>query len=251
MAFNSFMKNKIETVLTPALLPLFEIRGSTVVIIDILRATSTICVALNNGVKSIKPVATPEESIQLKSDGFIAAAERNAIKVEGCDLGNSPFEYMQPDMVGKQVALTTTNGTKALQMAHQMQAEHIIIGSFLNLQAVINFLIKSTGHVVLLCSGWKDRCNIEDTLFAGAVAHNLLANNFTHDCDSTSIATQLYLQHQHNLEALVRTSNHARRFKSLQHQTDDVAYCMQQNIIHKVPIYKNGEIIFELAEETM
>src|SRR4051812_21925708 len=105
------MKKTLEVVLTPALLPLFEVKDKIVVVIDILRASTSICVAFYTGVQKIVPVSTPEESKMFRDFDFLCAAERNAVKVEGFDLGNSPFEYQNPLLKDRNIALTTTNGT--------------------------------------------------------------------------------------------------------------------------------------------
>jgi 2-phosphosulfolactate phosphatase len=228
------MGNNIETVLSPALLHLYDVKGKTVVAIDILRATTTICVAFQHGVKRILPVATPEEAKFFKDFDFLTAAERNAIKVDGFDLGNSPFEYQNPLLENRSIAFTTTNGTKAIKKAKAGGASHILIGSFLNIDAVCKRLVEINAPIILLCAGWKDRFNLEDTLYAGAIAYRLKS---THpiECDSTAVAMQLYENNKHKLAGLAKTSTHAKRFEILHMQTDDVSFCMQENIVNIVP----------------
>jgi 2-phosphosulfolactate phosphatase len=154
------MKN-IEIVYTPKLLPLYDLKGKTVVVIDILRATSTMCVAFETGIDKILPVSTPEECSIFKDFDFLTAAERNAEKLPGFDMGNSPFEFLNPLIEGKKIAFTTTNGTKAIKLARQQEAAEIVIGSFLNIDAVERYLIEKNRPVVLLCAGWKDKYNLE------------------------------------------------------------------------------------------
>lgn len=228
------MANNIETIFSPALLHLYDVKGKIVVAIDILRATTTMCVAFQYGVKRILPVATPEEARLFKDFDFLTAAERNAIKVEGFDLGNSPFEYQNPLIQEKSIAFTTTNGTKAIKMAKAGGAAHILIGSFLNIDALCKRIIDINLPVVLLCAGWKDRFNMEDTIFAGAVATRL-KEGFNIDCDSTTVSMQLYENNKHRLADLAKTSTHAKRFEILHMQTDDVTFCMQENTINLVP----------------
>ena len=227
------MKN-IEIVYTPKLLPLYDLKGKTVVVIDILRATSTMCVAFETGIDKILPVSTPEECSIFKDFDFLTAAERNAEKLPGFDMGNSPFEFLNPLIEGKKIAFTTTNGTKAIKMARQQEAAEIVIGSFLNIDAVENYLKKKNAPVVLLCAGWKDKYNLEDTLFAGALAQRLAGEDVQED-DSCIAGIALYEQHKNELEALVRKSSHARRFQLLHSQTDDVSFCLQMNYTKKVP----------------
>ncbi len=223
-----------EVVHTPALLPLYDLKGKVVVVIDILRATTSMCVAFNTGVNKILPVAHPDECLMFKEFDFIIAAERNAVKVPGFDMGNSPFEYENPFLAGKNIAFTTTNGTKAIKMAKAMNPHSIFIGSFLNLSALCKKIKEQGKDLVLLCSGWKDKYNIEDTLFAGAVLYHL-KDSFEMPDDAALSALMMYEQHQDHLEALVRKSSHANRFKLLHLQTDDVSFCLQQSIYSTVP----------------
>jgi 2-phosphosulfolactate phosphatase len=233
------MANNIETILSPALINLYELQGKAVVVIDILRATTSMCVAFQHGAKQIIPVDSPEKAKLLQDAGMLAAAERNAIKLEGFDFGNSPFEFQNEFIKHQSIAFTTTNGTKAIQLAQQQYADDIIIGSFLNLDAVALYLKKLSKPVVLLCSAWKDKVNIEDTLYAGALAGKLLPH-FDTTCDSTSLAINLYQMHQQDLVTYVRTSSHARRFTQLHLHTDDVNFCLQHNTTAVVPILKDN-----------
>lgn len=233
---------KIEVVLTPALLPLYDIKGKVVVIIDILRATSSMCVAFQTGVEKILPVATPEECKLFKEFDFLCAAERNAVKVQGFDLGNSPFEFQNPLLKDRSIAFTTTNGTKAIKAAKEQGASTIVIGSFLNLTSVANWLIKNKQSVVLVCAGWKDKFNLEDTLFAGALV-DALSNHFEMDCDSALSAQLLYQTAYPQLENIVRKSSHAKRFQLLHHHEDDVHFCLQHNTMNHVPIMQGEYIV--------
>ncbi len=231
----------IEVVYTPALLPLYDVKGKIVVVIDILRATSTMCVAFQTGVKRILPSGSPEECKIFKDFDFIISAERNAMKVEGFDMGNSPFEYQNPLLIGKSIAFTTTNGTKAIKLSQKMEAGEIVIGSFLNIEILCNWLLEQDKSIILLCSGWKDKYNIEDALFAGAVV-SAIKQGFEIDCDAAISAENLYENNQNKLLEMVRKSSHARRFTLLNSQTDDVEFCLQKNICPVLP-RMNGEYI--------
>lgn len=235
------MANNIEVVLTPALLPFTEVKGKTVVIIDILRATSTMCVAFQSGVSKILPVSTPGECAMFRDFDFLCAAERNAVKVDGFDLGNSPFEYQNPLLAGRKIAFTTTNGTKAIKSAKDMGAANVLIGSFLNLEALCEKLRVLNQPVILLCAGWKDKFNLEDTLFAGAVVNELCVE-FAVECDAALSSQQLFLAMKADLESWVRKSSHAKRFKLLHLQTDDIKFCLQLNTINLVP-HLSGEYL--------
>ncbi|MCE2741061.1 MAG: 2-phosphosulfolactate phosphatase [Sphingobacteriales bacterium] len=232
---------KIELIHSPALLPWYNLQGKTVVVIDILRATSTMCVAFHTGVNKILPIASPDECKMFKDFDFIIAAERNAVKVPGFDMGNSPFEYENPFLAGKNIAFTTTNGTKAIKMAKAMEPYKILIGSFLNITALANHIITLDKDLVLLCAGWKDKYNLEDTLFGGALIDKLLAH-FEIEDDAALSAHCLFLQYQNNIEEIVRKSSHAKRFTLLHVQTDDVSFCLQQDLYSFVP-EMDGEYI--------
>ena len=179
------MPRKIEVCLTPALLDLYEIDNSIVVVIDILRATSSMVYGINNGATAIIPVAHVEDCLNYADKGYLLAAERNGEVVEGYDFGNSPFSYTADKVKDKTVVLTTTNGTKALHMARS-KASQVVIGAFLNLQSLCDWLKIQEKDVLLLCAGWKDQFNLEDTLFAGAVV-NQLRKSFVH-FDDASVA---------------------------------------------------------------
>jgi 2-phosphosulfolactate phosphatase len=235
-------KNKLEVVLTPSLLPLYEVKGKVVVVIDILRATTSMCVAFETGVQKILPVLTPEEGKLFKDFDFLCAAERNAIKVQGADMGNSPYEFQNPLIKDRSIAFTTTNGTKAIKAAKEQGAAVIAIGSFLNLDALCKWIIRQQKSVLLVCAGWKDKFNMEDTLFAGAIVEQV-EHNFTIECDSSLAAQLLYATHKNNLEQLVRRSSHAQRFKLMDANEDDVLFCLQHNTMDLVPVMQGEYIV--------
>ncbi len=167
--------NNFDVCLTPDLLHLHKLENSIVVVTDIFRATSCMVTGLAYGIESITPVATVEECRNLQERGYIAAAERNAEKVEGFDLDNSPFSYMDERLIGAKIAMTTTNGTLSISKARGA-AVKVLIGAFLNLGALAAHLRNEPYDVLVLCSGWKGRPNLEDTLFAGALAEALKMN---------------------------------------------------------------------------
>lgn len=231
-------QRKLEVCYSPELFPTYFVeKECVVVVIDIFRATSAICTAFDQGIKQIIPVATIEEARAYQSKGYIAAAERHGEIVEGFDIGNSPFSYMNPDLKGKEVVLSTTNGTQAIEKAKA--ADTIIIGSFLNLDAVCRFLEEHNKNVILLCAGWKGRYNLEDSLFAGAVVNKLKMNKvFTGLSDSSIAADQMYQMAKNDLNGFLKESSHRRRLAKLNLEKD-IEYCLQLNQIDLVPIY-NG-----------
>ena len=144
-----------------------------VVLVDILRATTTICTAVANGVEAIIPVATHEEARRLKAEGFLVASEKDGVQLDFADFGNSAFSFTRDRIGGKTLVYCTTNGTRAIKIAES--AGGIAIGAFVNISALTEWLARRRKNVVVLCSGWKNRFCLEDTLFAGALTGRLLA----------------------------------------------------------------------------
>ncbi len=229
---------KIEVCLTPLLLPLYQLEDKLVVVIDVLRATTAICMGFEHGVQSIRPVATPEESLALKSQGYLAAAERNGQVVDGFDFGNSPFAYMNGKVKGKKVALTTTNGTKAIQLS--ASAREVLIGSFVNLQVVVDYLAKRPEDVLLVCAGWKDNFNLEDTLFAGAVVEQLAVKQQI-SCDAALAAKLLYEKAKKDLFGFIRHSSHYQRLAKMGIE-EDIKLCMTLNLSRSLPVLRGEEL---------
>lgn len=234
------MKRKVEVCFSPSLIDQYDIKERIVVVTDVLRATSAMVAGLANGVLSIRAVETIEESLSLREDGYLAAAERNGRVVEGFDFGNSPFAFMNPALKGQRVALTTTNGTRAIALA--ASAKVVIIGAFLNLGAVIDFLKRREEDVLILCAGWKDNFNLEDSLFAGAVVAGLQAEQ-VQGCDAGLAMSMLYVHHQKDLFGLIQESSHYKRLVNMGIE-EDIRYCMQQSIFEVVP--QLADKVFEI-----
>ena len=238
---NNFEKPGLEVCLSPALLHLYDTRGAIVVIIDIFRATSTITAALHNGAKCVIPVASVAECIAIGNSipGSVTAGERDGKIAEGLQFGNSPLEYPSKFIKDKTLVLTTTNGTRLLHMVED--AATIVIGSFLNLQALCDYLIARNTKVLLGCASWKDKFNLEDTLFAGAVI-NKLQDAFETNCDSARAALHLYNQSGGNYIEFLKNSSHYKRLSAygLEH---DMAYCATPNLHPVVPYLRGNEII--------
>jgi 2-phosphosulfolactate phosphatase len=237
-------KPDLYTSLSPALLDLYPVEKSIVVIIDVLRATSTIATALHNGAKSIIPVDSVAECIRIgKQIDSITAGERDGQIAEGLDYGNSPFEYPKEFIEGKTLVLTTTNGTKLLHMAIAENARAIITGSFPNLSAVCDFLLEQNQNVILGCAAWKNRVNIEDTLFAGAVI-NRMGKYFSINCDSSQLAVNMYNNAKDNLFEFMKTKN-ASHYKRLMGfgLEKDIRYCLTEDIANVTVVYKDGKLL--------
>lgn len=234
--------NKIDvsSCYSPALLHLYDYTESLVVFIDIFRATSTIAAAMGNGAKEIIPVDNVAECIQLGTEieNSITAGERNGQVVEGLQYGNSPSAYPGDFIKGKTLVLTTTNGTRLL---HQIKnAPTILSGSFLNLQATANYIKNQDRQVLLACASWKDRFNLEDTLFAGAL-YEAMGESVTTSCDSTLGALALYQAAKHDLFGFLKQGSHFHRLSKFGLE-EDMRYCCMLNA-HDNVIQYNGKAL--------
>lgn len=237
-------KPALYTSLSPALLNLYDVSCSIVVIIDVLRATSTIATVLYNGAKHIIPVDSVAECIRLgKQIEGVTAGERDGHVAEGLVHGNSPFEYPSEFIKGKTLVLTTTNGTKLLHMALERGAKGIITGSFPNLSAVCDYLVAVKKPVILGCAAWKDRVNIEDTLFAGAVISRV-KSHFTINCDSSQIAETMYMEAKEDMYGFLKNKNASHYQRLTQYGLEkDIRYCLTEDIANVLCVYEGGKLV--------
>lgn len=234
----------LNTVLSPSLLNLYDIADSIVVIIDVLRATSTIATALYNGAKSVIPVDSVAGCIKLgKQMEVITAGERDGKIAEGLQYGNTPLQYTPDFIKGKTLVLTTTNGTKLLHVALAANANSIITGSFCNISSVCEYLVKKRSNVMLACAAWKNRVNIEDTLFAGAVIHRI-KSYFDINCDATLIAEGLFLQANGDLLNFMKEKNasHYHRLMNFGLE-EDIKFCLTEDNANILSIYSGGRLV--------
>lgn len=237
-------KPELYTSLSPVLLDLYNVEKSIVVIIDVLRATSTIATALHNGAKSIIPVDSVADCIRIgKQIDSITAGERDGQIAEGLEYGNSPFEYPEEFIKGKTLVLTTTNGTRLLHMALDKNAKGIITGSFPNISAVCDYLLAQNQPVILGCAAWKNRVNIEDTLFAGAVIDRI-GKHFTINCDSSQFAHTLYNEAKTDLFEFMKAKNasHYNRLSGFGLEKD-IRYCLTADLANTLVVYEDGKLL--------
>ena len=234
-------RKHVEVCFTPGEYAYFKGEYEIVVVIDVLRATSAICAAFHHGINSIIPVATIEEAREYQAKGYLVGAERMGQIVDGFDFGNSPYSYMREELVGKDVVLTTTNGTKALSIASE--APIVVVGSLLNLDAICEWLAEQDKNILCLCSGWQDKFNLEDTICAGAISDYLLGTGkFTSREDSSIAAKYLYLSAWVNPLGYLKSSSHRRRLKNL-NLNEDIKYCLTPNQTDVIPILKDGKLV--------
>ena len=237
-------KPALYTCLSPSLLHLYDVSHSVIVIIDVLRATSTIAAALENGAKAIIPVDSVAECMRIgKQINAITAGERDGKIAEGLEYGNSPFEYPKEFIEGKTLVLTTTNGTRLLHMALANGATDIITGAFANLDVVCKYLVEKDQPVILACAAWKDRVNIEDSLFAGMVIQRI-KEHFTINCDASQMAEGLYEAAKPGLYEFMekKKASHFIRLSSFGLQ-EDIKFCLTPNTAKALPVYTEGKLI--------
>jgi 2-phosphosulfolactate phosphatase len=237
-------QRNLFTCLSPALIDIYDLSNSVVVIIDVLRATSTIATALYNGASCVIPVASVPRCIEIGEEvGGITAGERDGKVADGLTYGNSPFEYPRTFIENKILVLTTTNGTKLLHMALDRGAPEIITGSFPNLSAVCDHLLASGKDVLLGCSAWKDRVNLEDTLFAGAVI-NRIKDHFTIHCDASKMAESVYLEAGEDRFGFMERRGATHYHRLMKYGLEkDIRYCLSADGANVLPIFKGDRLV--------
>ncbi|MDB2622245.1 2-phosphosulfolactate phosphatase [Flavobacteriales bacterium] len=238
-------KRNIQVCMTPKLFSLYADKKSIVVVVDVLRATSSMCIAFEKGVKRMIPVSTVEEALEYRNsdEDYILAAERNGKPVKSFDFGNSPQVYLDMDVKGRTVVMTTTNGTKAINIAKK--DHEVIVGSFLNLDAITQWLKEKDRDVIIFCAGWKDKFNLEDTLFAGALVSSLLETDLYNDsCDAAQAAKFLWDRSKDDLYGFLENSSHRNRLAKLNIDSD-IHFCLKINQTKKIPVLKGDFLVID------
>jgi 2-phosphosulfolactate phosphatase len=221
-----------------------DIRDKTVVMIDVLRASSTMVTALQNGAKGVIAVEDMDEaskiSHNLDAESFLMSGEKNGVTIEGYDLGNSPLEHTGEVVKGKTIILNTTNGTKAIRRCSL--ADQIIVGSFLNLNAIVDYLQNLDDEVLLVCAGWRGRLSLEDILCAGNIIYELCGGNLpTEARDGAKVAFGLYEKFGDDIENSIKSSNYAVRLHDIVSK-EDLEYCCQRSNTDILPALNEGII---------
>ena len=237
-------KRILETCFTPALYEPAVHCNSIVVVIDILRASSAICTAFANGAVEIIPVAEVSEAKEYKAKGYLVAAERDGYVLDFADFGNSPFNFTKDKVSGKTIVYSTTNGTGIINLASS--AYMTVIGSFLNIGALTEWILGKEKNVLLFCAGWKNRFNIEDTICAGAIAEKLMESNlYTTICDSTIASMDLWSLARPNLPGYIEKA--AQRTRLRDKKLDDcIEFCLTSDFTDKIPVMKNGVLVVNI-----
>ncbi|MGG1571728.1 2-phosphosulfolactate phosphatase [Fictibacillus sp. NRS-1165] len=218
-----------------------HVDGRTVIVIDVLRASSTIVTALDSGFEFVIPVGTATEAFALHSLNTVIAGERHCQKIDGFDYNNSPTELRKKDHKGKHLILTTTNGTKAVEKA--AKADRLLIGCFLNASACINAAMVHNRDITICCAGTRNEFALEDGLAAGMMVHSAKKQaSYIETCDFSDALEACFLQLAQRLPKLLFTTTTGKRLVQNQY-TDDIQYCGQTDVLKIVPIVKGNRIL--------
>lgn len=238
---------KIDLAFSPYELEKKDLREKVVVVIDALRATSTMIVAFENGCSAFIPVLTVEEAKKLAADrrdlDLLLGGERRALPVEGFHLGNSPRDYRPEKVKGKVVIMTTTNGTQALIAARE--AAEVFIGAFLNLSALSHRLIEAGRDVIIACAGEKGFFCLEDTVCGGAIVDRLEKDGAAiSESDSAMAAKVLYEYFENDIYGMLLESEWGQYLESVG-LGKDIRICARVDSSRLVPVYREGKIFLD------
>ena len=231
--------NSIEVCFTPELIHLHEVKGKLVVVVDIFRATSTMVAALAHGVTEILPCADLESCRAMQAQGYLIAGERDGLTAPGFELGNSPVAFLEGNYAGKKLAMTTTNGTLALDKSKG--ASEILIGAFPNLKATASYIQSRNLDVLIHCAGWKGRFNLEDSLYAGALVQALSSSHANRE-DGALAMESLFSLEGGNLATYLSQASHAKRLQNHGIESD-IDFCLSLNLYEQVVgLTQKGEL---------
>jgi len=238
--------NRLEVCFTPGLYQHRDIQNNfIVVVVDILRAGTSMCSAFANGVKKIIPVDDLEKAQKFKSLGYLVAGERDGLKLDFADFGNSPYEFKRETIDGETLVYTTTNGTRSIDMAKS--TDSLVIGSFTNIRYVSNWLISQKKSVVILCSGWKNTFSLEDAVYSGALVEKLTNDsNYGITGDSVFAALNLWKSAKDNLESFLRMGSHYERLRRIGAEKD-LEFAIQLNTTPVIPVLEKDHLINKLV----
>ncbi len=216
-----------------------QLDGKTVVVIDVLRATSVITTAVKNGAKEVVVVVETDEALKLKGENTLLGGERKGLKIEGFDLSNSPLEYKREVVEGKRIVMTTSNGTKAINKS--LKASNIYIGSMLNGKAVAKAAAEDDRDIVIVCSGTAGKFSLDDFICAGKIIYDIMSYGEFKMDDFASVAYMAYRDNKKNIISYVSMASHYNYLLSIGYE-EDVKYCFTEDLTSVVPYYSGGSI---------
>ena len=234
----------LEVCFTPELYLQKHTNGKHITImIDVLRASTSICAALASGVKAIIPVSEIEELKRLKKMGYLIASEREGLKLDFADMGNSPIQFLDAKLKGTTIAYSTTNGTRAINLIKEQEETSIFVAALTNITTLTNYIFTTSENVVIVCSGWKQKFSLEDAVVAGAYCEKLMENNqYQNICDSSTAAVDLWGLAKNDLSGYIDKCIHRHRLAKLG-LDDSIPYCLTADTTPVIPFVNDGMII--------
>jgi len=245
----------VDVLFIPEMTTNIDFSGKIILVVDILRASSTITMALANGAQSVLPVLTPEyafakyrskSSSTIPNGDFLLCGERHGKKINGFHLGNSPREYHPEIVRDKKLIFTTTNGTRALHACSN--AAELLMGSFLNRRVVCDYLVQSIStpiskrNIVIMCSGKEGNIGMEDLVFAGLCVNNLKSQMDLELTDAAKIACLLYEHSSTDILGMLFDCEHGRYLDSIG-LSEDLEFCAQMDVTNVIPISREGKLV--------
>ncbi len=244
MKFKMKVNMKVKTILTWQEMTGRDNSGQTLIVIDVLRATSTITAALAAGAEKVIPQNSIEGALAAaqKYPNALLCGERKGVRIEGFHLGNSPLEFKPETVGGKVLICTTTNGTNAIFAAKG--GRPIYLGCLNNAWACAEAAFDVGQDLTILCAGTRGNQSVDDMLAAGSMVYRLQQFYPNADYDPISIQVkQHYEKERHDLHRALIASSHGQFLAKLS-MSEDIAYCAKENIIDRVPLCENGEVCF-------
>lgn len=235
---------KIDIIISNEDIKKEKIKDKTVIIVDMLRATSVIVTALKNGCREVIPVVDIEEAKSIVKDNrgnYVLGGERNAVKIEGFDFSNSPLEYREDIAKDKILVMTTTNGTKAINKA--VSARNMLIGALINAKSVAKRAAELNNDVVIINAGTYGEFSIDDFICSGYIIERIIKLANVKLSDIAVTAHYIYEENK-DILSFIKKAKHYNTLMKLGLEKD-LEYCCQKDIIDSVPEFKYGKIVSE------
>lgn len=239
---------KINLYLTPLPFSNSSLENKTVIVIDVLRSSTSICTALNAGARAVIPTTGPGEAgemwTKIGGDMAILAGEQNGVRIENFQLGNSPIEFTKETVENKYVIMATTNGTPVFNKVTNTSV--VISGALVNISKVSDMVAQENKDLVIACSGKEGQFSFEDTICGGMLI-SLLAEKFDKDIsvnDAGNLAMLLYRTNKEKLKESIRQSEHGKFLESIGY-SEDIAFASEIDSIPVLPILKDGQLILK------